>query len=169
MSKGRKRFDFSLQNKATKIIRTDLEFRFEIFIRSAGVILLVTGFAKIASGFGDKIILDQSDPLFGISFRHLMQLAGMVEIVVAGICFFVKNTRLNLCLIGWLTLNFLAYRATLHLIGWHKPCSCLGNLTDVLHISPTTADWVMKGVLVYLFAGSCVAPLFMRVIRTREG
>jgi len=41
-------------------------------------------------------------------------------------------------------------------MGWHRPCGCLGNLTDLdlLGISPHTADTIMKLVLAYLLVGS---------------
>ena len=39
-------------------------------------------------------------------------------------------------------------------MGWHKPCGCLGNLTDALGISPETADTVAKVLLAYLLIGS---------------
>ena len=39
-------------------------------------------------------------------------------------------------------------------LGWQRPCSCLGNLTDTLHISPHVADVAMKIVLAYLLVGS---------------
>jgi hypothetical protein len=37
---------------------------------------------------------------------------------------------------------------------WKRPCGCLGNLTDALHISPVLADDIMKVVLAYLFISS---------------
>jgi hypothetical protein len=40
------------------------------------------------------------------------------------------------------------------LVGYHKPCSCLGNLTDALHIPPPMADTAMKIILAYLLIGS---------------
>jgi hypothetical protein len=39
-------------------------------------------------------------------------------------------------------------------MGYHKPCNCLGNLTDALHIPLQTADTAMKIVLGYLLIGS---------------
>jgi hypothetical protein len=39
-------------------------------------------------------------------------------------------------------------------MNWHRPCNCLGNLTDALHISPQTADNIMKLLLAYLLIGS---------------
>ena len=40
-----------------------------------------------------------------------------------------------------------------------KPCSCLGHITDALHIPPQTADTAMKIILAYLLIG-CDATLF---------
>jgi hypothetical protein len=46
------------------------------------------------------------------------------------------------------------YRLGLWWMDWKKPCSCLGNLTDALHISPQTADNITKVLLAYLLIGS---------------
>jgi hypothetical protein len=51
-------------NKARKWLRR--------FILSAGCILLITGLAKVISAFGTAKILEYNDPLFGISFKHLI-------------------------------------------------------------------------------------------------
>jgi hypothetical protein len=39
-------------------------------------------------------------------------------------------------------------------LGYHKPCHCLGNLTDALNISPAAADTSMEVLLAYLLLGS---------------
>jgi hypothetical protein len=79
---------------------------------------------------------------------------GLAEIVTALICFINRRPALSLGLVAWLSTNFVFYRIGLVWVGWHKPCSCLGNLTDALHISPQTADTVMKIILAYLLIGS---------------
>jgi hypothetical protein len=56
--------------------------------------------------------------------------------------------------IAWVSTVLLVYRFSLWWIGWKKPCKCLGNLTDALHISPQLADDVMKGLLAFMFIGS---------------
>jgi hypothetical protein len=125
-----------------------------VFILSAGCILLVTGLAKIISASGKAEILNFNDPLFGMSFRHLMLLIGVVELVISTICFLSKSVRLQAGLLALLATNFLAYRIGLLCVGYHRPCSCMGNLTDALHISPQIADLMIKIVLVYLLIGS---------------
>jgi hypothetical protein len=78
----------------------------------------------------------------------------VAEIVIAAICFFSKWQTLALGLVAWMSTNFLVYRLGLWWMNWKKPCSCLGNLTDALHISPQTADNIMKVLLAYLLIGS---------------
>jgi hypothetical protein len=56
--------------------------------------------------------------------------------------------------LAWLSTSFLIYRFGLVWAGYHKPCPCLGNLTDALHIPPQTADTAMKIILAYLLIGS---------------
>jgi hypothetical protein len=124
------------------------------FIHSAGVALALTGLAKVWSTLGSVRLLAVADPITGLQFGHLMLAVGLLELVIAGICLFSKAQKLSLALIAWLATNFVVYRLGLWWMGWHKPCGCLGNLTDALHISPATADHIMKGVLAYLLIGS---------------
>jgi len=73
---------------------------------------------------------------------------------VAAVCFFGKRIALQASLVAWLATTFLIYRIGLTWIGYHKPCPCLGNLTDAIDVSPQVADYVMKAVLAYLLIGS---------------
>jgi hypothetical protein len=124
------------------------------FSASAVVFLIVTGAAKVWTAFGNVKLLTVADPIVGISFKHLMLVVGLAEIVIALVCFFSKRQTLALALVAWLATNFVVYRFSLSWIGWKKPCNCLGNLTDALHISPQAADNIMKVVLAYLLIGS---------------
>lgn len=121
---------------------------------SAGAILALTGLAKVWSAFGSARLLNTPDPLLGIPFGHLMLAVGVLELLIASVCLFSHAQKLSLALVAWLATNFVIYRLGLWWIGYHKPCSCLGNLTDALHISPQTADTAMKIILAYLLIGS---------------
>ena len=118
---------------------------------------MVTSVAKRISASGSARILQYPDPVFYISFRHVFWIVGGLELLVALVCFFGKWMGLQAGLVAWLASTFMAYRLNLVWVGWHKPCSCLGNLTDTLHISPQTADTAMKIVLGYLLLGSYAA------------
>ena len=124
------------------------------FLRSAGLALAVTGFAKALSALGSARVLDVLDPIAGIPFRYLMLLVGVAELLIALVCFVESLRHLCLVSVAWLSTCFLVYRIGLWWIDWQQPCRCLGRLTDVLHISPTTADNLMKGLLIYLLLGS---------------
>ncbi len=120
------------------------------FVNSAGVIFLITGLCKIISSSGKSKALSEADPIFGVSFAHLMLFSGLIELIVAIICFIPTKQNLAFLLISWMTANFLAYRAGIYFLGWHHPCVCLGTLTDSLNISPQVADLTLKVILAYL-------------------
>lgn len=118
------------------------------FVISAGLILGLTGLAKLWSAFGDVKLLMVPDPITGLSFRNMMLLAAAAELPIAAACFF-KPPRLATTWVAWLATNFLIYRLDLWWMGWKKPCGCLGNLTDTLGITPHTADVIPAGVSVH--------------------
>jgi hypothetical protein len=130
------------------------------FILTSGVILGITGIAKITSALGSVRLLLLTDPLIGLSFRHLLLLVGLVELAIACLCLFTNKIKLNTLLIAWISTSFVVYRVGLWAINWRRPCHCLGNLMDALHISPETADTTMKIILAYLLIGS-YATLFL--------
>jgi len=125
------------------------------------VLLLLTASAKFISSAGTARILLERDPVTGFQFRDLFRIVGGIETVVALTCFFSKKRMLPAGLAAWLGTGFVAYRFALWQSGWHKPCNCLGNLTDALHISPQTADTAMKIILAYLLIGSYGALLWL--------
>jgi hypothetical protein len=124
------------------------------FVLSAGAILALTGIGKLWGGVGNVRLLAVIDPVMGIQFRHLLLVVGAMELAVAFVCFFTKNVRLASMLAAWLATNFMVYRLCLWWMDWKRPCGCLGNLTDALHVPPQLADTIIKVVLAYLLIGS---------------
>lgn len=129
--------------------------------------MALTGLAKALSAIGSARLLDDSDPIIGIPFRQLLLLVGLVELFIAFFCLFTDKRRFSLVAVAWISTNFLAYRLSLWLMGWHRPCHCLGNLTAMLHISHRLADNIMKVVLAYLLIGSYATLIWQR--RRRHG
>jgi hypothetical protein len=124
------------------------------FLYTAAVLLLATSVAKIISSFGHSRILSQQDPLTGFLFRDLFRVVSVVEIAIALTCCLRKRILLSTSLVAWLATSFGIYRLVLLWAGYSRSCPCLGNLTDMLHISPQAADTAMKIVLGYLLLGS---------------
>ena len=131
------------------------------FVFSTGSILCVIGLAKIISTHGDAKILDLSDPIFKISFRHIMFLTGNLELIISAFCFFGKKIALQIGVLAWLATAFALYRIGLVAVGYHRPCPCLGTLTDTLHISTQAANMIAKIILAYLLIGSCCSLFYL--------
>ena len=125
-----------------------------VFYGSAVVILIVTASAKLVSATGKARALALPDPLLMLTHREVLVLAGSIELLLAGYLLFGRRSWLKAPLVAWLATNFLIYRLGVAWIGVHKPCGCLGTITDALSIPPATIDLLMKIVLAYLLAGS---------------
>ena len=125
-----------------------------IFINSFGALLFITAAAKLASCFGHARILNSNDPLFNLSFRTMLVISGALELAVAFFVFLAKKQIWRIGIVAWIATIICAYRIGVLWVGHHKPCPCLGNLTDALHIPPQTADTAMKIILAYLLLGS---------------
>ena len=125
-----------------------------LFLRFAGMLLILTATAKLISSFGSSGILETSDPVLKIRFRFLLWGVGGLEVVVGLICLLGNKSRLQAGLVAWLSSMFLVYRFGLLWIGYQRPCPCLGNLTDALHLPVQAADTAMKIILAYLLIGS---------------
>ncbi|MCW5555320.1 MAG: hypothetical protein KIS67_24560 [Verrucomicrobiae bacterium] len=115
---------------------------------------MLTGAAKLWSALGTSKFLAAVDPILGIKFGQLLLAVGLAEIAVALVCCLSKRQTLALGLVAWLATNFLVYRVGLWWMDWKRPCGCLGNLTDALHLSPQAAENIMKVLLAYLLIGS---------------
>lgn len=147
------RKDFGLKWPVERLARS--------FICSVGVILAMTGLAKIISAFGTAKLLSLKDPILEVSFRQIMVLAGVFELAISGICFFSNRINLQIRLTAWFATILVVYRMGLWFTNWQHPCPCLGNLTDALHISPGVADGFMKAMLGYLLIGSYATIFWM--------
>jgi hypothetical protein len=125
------------------------------FLWIAGMVFLLTGAAKILADFGGAKLLSGVDPILGITYKHLLPMVGLMELAVAVVCL-VGRIRLAIktAMVAWLATNFLVYRLGLWCIGWEHPCACMGNLAAALHLSDQQADLIMRGILVFLLAGS---------------
>ncbi len=123
------------------------------FLRIVAVMLALTAIGKLWTSTGDVRLLFIEDPVFAISTANLLKLVAVLEIGVGFICMF-RPVMHGLISVAWLSTVFLAYRVGLWWIGWKKPCSCLGNLSDAIHVSPQFVDGTMKGVLAFMFIGS---------------
>ncbi len=135
------------------------------FAISGGLILFLTGAAKLLSSIGRQKLLNLSDPVFGLHFKTLLLLAGALEIVISILCLSSPKKPSSIILLAWISTSFLAYRIGMHLSGWNRPCPCLGGFTDQIHISWRVSNLITNTALLYLLAGSYLC--LLQIITTR--
>lgn len=127
----------------------DVEGRHGLYVSAfswgVGVFLGISACLKVAAGWGDSRIWNIPDPLFPVlTTRQMTLLACAVEIVVLTWMFLAKTAIGRLWPIMWVVAVFAIYRLGLVLVGYHGPCSCLGDLPASL----AWAEWLAPGFLI---------------------
>lgn len=124
------------------------------YILSVGVLLFVTGIAKIVSALGKTKVLVMPDPIFNIPYNDFLISIGLIELIIATFCLTSANRKSALVLVAVLSLNILAYRTGLWFIHWRGYCPCMGTIFQTIHLSRYQADFLMRSVVLYLTVGS---------------
>ncbi len=138
------------------------------FFATSALLLCVTGMAKIVSAMGHDRILHTAEPLFGVSYRQLFWIVGVIEFNIGLLCFFNKQNVLRAAILTSLSAQFIVYRVGMWWLNVKTPCNCLGTLTGVLHIRPAIADTVLKWIIAYIFSGSCIVLWLCTINRQAE-
>jgi len=139
------------------------------FVLSAGVLLLLTGIAKLISITGSARILDTSDPVFTIlNARQMLLIASVLEIAIGTLALLSRAAiQTRLLWISWLASLFGLYRVGLWLVDHKMPCKCLGGALDWAGLSDPALRNLSLGLFVYLLAGGYIL-FFIGFFRERE-
>jgi len=124
------------------------------FLRSAGLILLITGICKLVSIAGEAKILAADDPLLHLRYRPLLLIVALIELSVATVLFSKWEEPAKFYSLIWLSGCFLIYRFSLWLLHPAALCPCLGSLTEMIPISPRLINAFLEVAVAYLFLGS---------------
>ena len=136
------------------------------FIYSAGAILLVFALDRFIIAAGNSSLLAFPEPMFGIPLRRAVWIIGGLELVVAIICLFRKNTDIQPVLLAVFATSFVGLQIGSFWMDEH-PAIFIGSLTDPLRISRGTMGFLIHLLPVYLLAGS-YATLFLLFLSKRE-
>jgi hypothetical protein len=107
----------------------------------------------IAAGRSQALALP--DPILDLPLRTDVLLAGMLEMAVALICLFGKQTSIKIASLVWLAATFSGYRAGLFWMGVHPQGTAIGSWTDPLHLAGTFIGYVTALLPFCFMAGSC--------------
>jgi hypothetical protein len=73
-----------------------------------------------------------------------MVLAALLEALIVGLILWERDRLRRVALVAWIGTVFLAYRLGLWWIGHEGACSCLGNVTRSIGLSPAMEDLGVK-------------------------
>ena len=139
-----------------------------LFLWSTGILLLLTGTAKILSAMGTGVILTAREPVFGLTYRAIFWCTAILESGVGASCILARSPLSNCLLVLWLSAGFWSYRVALYFTGFERSCTCFGNLTEAIGLPADVTDGIMIGILCYLTIGSIGMILYLRRRHKKE-
>jgi predicted RNA-binding Zn-ribbon protein involved in translation (DUF1610 family) len=128
----------------------------KLFIYSAGGTLLAAALIRFLIVFGNDPMLALPEPMLGIPLRLTLLIAGAFELLVALICLFGRQASYQINWLTWLVTNYFVYRIGLLIMGMHHQGTCIGGLTDPLHLANGVTGFILGLLPFYLLLGSCV-------------
>lgn len=117
------------------------------FLRVAGWLLVMAACERFLAAAGDSQMLTFADPVLGFSIQHLTAGVGVILLACGLVCIFAKRRGIRAGLLASLMTDIICYLAMVPYIGMNGRWTCLGSLTDPLHLS---RGW-LRGPLEFLF------------------
>lgn len=132
-----------------------LAFCRRLFYFLVAGLLYLTALAKVLSAVAAKPeLLALPDPVIENSERSVLLFASTADLAVAAVLVLSKNSLFKNYSLLWLSGCFLIYRFWWSVVSPPGHCKCLGELTDWIGVSPTTASFTLLGVSGGLFVAS---------------
>jgi hypothetical protein len=131
-----------------------------IFIYSAGGLLLTAALLRFIIAVGSAQALFLPEPVLGIPLRYAVLLVGGFELAMALICLFGRRIGLQIGWLAWMATNYAVYRIGLLTMGIHQQGTCIGSLTDPLHLARGTVGMIIGLLPLYLLLGSYAAVIW---------
>ncbi len=127
------------------------------FLYSAGGILLAAAAIRFVIAAGDAPSLALPEPMLGIPLRYAVLAVGGIELIVALICLFGRQAAFQVACLAWLSTDYIVYRIGLLLMHDHPQTTCIGSLTDPLHLAAGAMGLLVAFLPFCLVIGSCAA------------
>jgi len=129
----------------------------KIFVNLAGAILLAAGLSRLLIAAEGAQFLSLPDPALGIPLHYALLVVGGIESLVALICLFGKRIHFQVGWLAWLATSYLVFQIGLFWMHCHPQATCIGSLTDPLHLSRGIAGWFVMALTIYIILGSYIA------------
>lgn len=133
------------------------------FVYSAGALLLAVAIVLFVSNLTAGRVIHPHDPVCNLPVPSFFWIVGGLGVVVAGICLFAQNIRLQLGFICWFATNLLVYGIGLLCLGVKAGFrGYLLTVSDAFWISCDTANLFLTLLTAYLLVGSLAALVWLR-------
>lgn len=116
--------------------------------------LLAAGLGRFLIALGHAQVLCLPDPAVALPLRWAILIVGGMEIAVALICLFGKSVWLQVAWQAWLASEFLIVYVGLLFSSRGAQGTCIGSLTDPLHLSRGIVGIMVAMCPFYLLFGS---------------
>jgi endogenous inhibitor of DNA gyrase (YacG/DUF329 family) len=131
------------------------------FVKSAGAILLAAALSRFLVAIGSAQFLPLPDPALGLPLRYTVLIVGGIELLVALICLFGSQIHFQAAWLVWLATNYIVFQIGLFWMHCHPQATCIGSLTDPLHLSRGFYGWITALLPVYLVLGSYTSLIYL--------
>lgn len=139
-----------------------------MFVKSAGFVLLMAALSRFLIALEPVPFLLLPDPALGIPLRYSLLVAGGIELLFALICLFGKNIYFQTGWLVWLATNYVVFQIGLFWMHCHPQATCVGSLTDPLHLSRGFYGWITTLLRIYLVLGSYIAVISLLIAPKRN-
>jgi hypothetical protein len=126
----------------------------EIFIKSAGAILLMAALERFLIAAGGAQYLSLPEAMLGMPLRFALLAAGALELLVSIVCLFGKQPRIRLGWLVWTVLNYIGLQICLFWMGMQAQGSILGSLGDPLELARGLPGMVTRLGTAFLVLGT---------------
>lgn len=133
----------------------------QIFIRSAGVLLLAMSASLVVSTWTSGALIQPRDPVLGISIHKLFLIVAVIAGLVALICLFGEKLLQQLTWILWFSAIFEIYQFGLLGDGGRSLSVYLTDFHAAFGISAESVTVLAEVSFASLFLGGCIALLLV--------
>lgn len=124
------------------------------FLLSVTIILFAAAMVKLSGATAKAHILDQHDPMLFLSNRAIFRLVATAELLLSAYLLVGRDQKTKLFLIAGYSTICVLYRVELQVTGVPNLFSCIGNLIEVVSISPRFVDRITVTLLGWMLFGS---------------
>lgn len=133
----------------------------------AGFILLAIAAMSLVGNVG-KLIIQPSDPIFGVSSRYLFWVLAGFELAAAVICLFGNSRSFQNLVVFWLTSNLLIYRLFLFYSGVKTIRAYYDTMAYSFGVSASALNILFGTGIIFLWLGSGLSLFLLRKESKRE-